>query len=159
MLKQLKEYLNTPFRMLKDLTNSFKPKGRGQKRAQLRLCKLGPDTVPCPHSNIHVKLFPSRLFSFVRTWAMPRLLYLSCGIPFPGWTPDNISGFTLDVVWLSRWEVIKKISGNFLREGRGQNNLLGGPIFKVVFIFEVVYLMSRSNLLFTASKSDLIHLR
>ena len=31
----------------------------------------------------------------------------SCGIPFPVWTPDNISSLTV-VVWLSRPEVIKK---------------------------------------------------
>ena len=66
------------------------------------MCKLGPGTVlfftgPLPHSNIHVKIFPSRLcmkmlsFLFVRAWAMPHMSYLSWGIPFPIWTPDYIS--------------------------------------------------------------------
>ena len=41
-------------------------------------------------------------FLFVRTWAMPRILYPSCGIPFPVWTPNNISGLTSVAVWLSR---------------------------------------------------------
>ena len=84
------------------------------KQAQSRLCKLGPGTVSIFYmSNIHLKIYPSRLcmkmssFLFVRTWAMPRTLYLSCGILFPVWTPDNISGLTSVVVWLSRWEVIK----------------------------------------------------
>ena len=27
--------------------------------------------------------FKCRLILFVRAWAMPRVLYLSCGIPFP----------------------------------------------------------------------------
>ena len=86
-----------------------------------------------------VKIWPSRLwmkmssFLFVCAWAMQCILYLSCGIPFPVWTPDNISGLTSVVVWLSRWEVIKKISGNFLRGG-GQNNFGGRLIFEVVFI-------------------------
>ena len=37
-----------------------------------------------------------------------RILYLSCGIPFQVWTPDDIPGFTSAVVWQSRWEVIQK---------------------------------------------------
>ena len=41
---------------------------------------------------------------FVRAWAMPRILYLSCGIPFLVWTPGIIFGLTLVVVWLSWWD-------------------------------------------------------
>ena len=54
--------------------------------------------VPCPPSIIYVRFCTSCLcmkmlsFPFVRAWAMPRILYLSCGVPFPVWTPDNISG-------------------------------------------------------------------
>ena len=69
----------------------------GMEQAQLRLSKLGPGTVlifyksfgPTPIYIIHVKICLSRLcmnmssLLFVRTWAMPRILYLSCGIPFP----------------------------------------------------------------------------
>merc|ERR1711954_548160 len=80
--------------------------------------------VPCPNSNIYVKLCTSRLcmkmlsFLFVCAWAMPRILYLSCGVPFPVWTPDNISGLITVVLWLSRLEVIKKIAGIILLRGR-----------------------------------------
>ena len=61
--------------------------------------------VPCPHSN-------SRLFCFCAhgAWTMPGALHLSCGIPIPIWTPDNISGLPLVVVWLSSRGVIKKIT-------------------------------------------------
>ena len=41
-------------------------------------------------------------FLFVHAWAMPRILYLSCGVPFPVWTPDNISGLISVVQWLLR---------------------------------------------------------
>ena len=64
--------------------------------------------VPCPQTNTYVKLCNSRLcmkmlsFLFWRAWAMPRILYLSCGVPFPVWTPDNISGLISVVLWLSR---------------------------------------------------------
>merc|ERR1711954_242118 len=74
--------------------------------------------VPCPHSNIYVKLCTSRLcmkmssFLFECAWAMPRISYLSRRVPFPVWTPDNISGLISVVPWLSREEVIKKIAGN-----------------------------------------------
>jgi len=51
-------------------------------------------------------------FLFVRTWAMPRISYLSCGVPFPVWTHDDISGLILVVPWLSREELSKKIAGN-----------------------------------------------
>ena len=44
---------------------------------------------------------------------MPRILDLSWGVPFPVGTPDNISGWISVVLWLLRWEVIKKNSGNF----------------------------------------------
>ena len=59
------------------------------------------------HSRLCMKISS---FLFVRTWewAMPRILYLSCGIPFPVWTPDNISGLISVVPWLLRWEAIKK---------------------------------------------------
>ena len=33
-------------------------------------------------------------FMFVRAWAMPRILYLSWGIPFQVWTPGIISDLT-----------------------------------------------------------------
>ena len=87
--------------------------------------------VPCPLSIIYVKFCTSRLcmkmssFLFVCVWTMPRILYLSCGIPFPVKSPGIISGLTSVVLWLSRWEVIKKISGNFLRGGGGQKNFEG----------------------------------
>ena len=74
--------------------------------AQRRVCFIN-EQVPCPNSNIYVKLCTSRLcmkmlsFLFVFAWAMPRILYSSCGIQFPVWTPDNISGLTSVVMWLS----------------------------------------------------------
>ena len=86
-------------------------KCRKAEYVQRRVCFVNVQ-VPRPHSNIYVKLCTSRLcmkmssFLFVRTWAMPRILYLSCGVPFPVWTPDNISGVISVVLWLSRWEVI-----------------------------------------------------
>ena len=58
--------------------------------------------------NINVQFCSSRLcikmssFLFVRAWAMPRILYLSCGVPFPVWTPVNISGLISVVLWLLR---------------------------------------------------------
>ena len=100
--------------------------------------------VPRPHSNIYVKLCNSRLcmkmssFLFLRTWAMPRVLYLSCGVPFPVWTPDNISGLISVVLWLSRCEVIKEIAGIILLRGRA--NLFWGRLhFLVILIFVVVF--------------------
>ena len=81
---------------------------------------------PLPHSNINVKFCTSRLcmkmssLLFVRAWAMPRISYLSCGVPFSVWTPDNISGLISVVLWLLRWEVIKKKSGNILLSGWGK---------------------------------------
>ena len=41
-------------------------------------------------------------FLFVHTWSMPHIFYLSCGIPFPVWTPGIISGLASVMVWLSR---------------------------------------------------------
>ena len=50
-------------------------------------------------------------FLFVRACAMPRILYLSCGIPFPVWTPDNISGNIICGVAV-KVRGLQKISGN-----------------------------------------------
>ena len=86
--------------------------------------------VPCPHSIIYVKFCTSRLcmkmssFLFVRAWGMPRILYLPCGDPFPVWTPDNISGLISVVLWLSRWEVMKKKSGNILFKWGGGGKII-----------------------------------
>ena len=41
-------------------------------------------------------------FLFLHIWTMPRIFYLSCGIPFPVQSPGIISGLTSVVVWLSR---------------------------------------------------------
>ena len=47
------------------------------------------------HSNIYVKICPSRLcikmssFLFMRTWEITRTLYVSCGIPFLVLTSDK----------------------------------------------------------------------
>ena len=90
--------------------------------AQRRVCFVN-EPVPWPHSNLNVKFCTSHLcmkmssFLFVCAWAMPRILYLSCGVPFPFWTHDNISGLKSVVLWLLRWEVIKKNSGNILFSG------------------------------------------
>ena len=79
---------------------------------QHRVCFVN-EQVSWPDSNINVKFCTSRhcvkmsSFLFVRAWAMPRILYLSCGVPFPVWTPDNISVLISVVLWLLRWEVIK----------------------------------------------------
>ena len=85
---------------------------RYREYARRRVCFVN-EQVPWPHSNINVKFCTSHLcmkmssFLFVRAWAMLRILYLSCGVPFPVWTPDNISGLISVVLWLLRWEVIK----------------------------------------------------
>ena len=77
-------------------------------------CVLRKWTSPLPHSNINVKFCSSHLCTkmlsslFVHAWAMPHILYLSCGVPFPVWTPENISGLISVVPWLLRWKVIKK---------------------------------------------------
>ena len=39
---------------------------------------------------------------------MPRILYLSCEVPFPVWTPDDISGLISVAPWLSRGESSKE---------------------------------------------------
>ena len=88
-------------------------KCRKAEYVQRRVCFVNVQ-VPCPHSNIYVKLCTSRLcikmssFLFVRGCAMPRILYLSCEVPFPVWTPDDISGLISVVPWLSREELSKK---------------------------------------------------
>ena len=51
-------------------------------------------------------------FLFVRVCAMPRISYLLCEVPFPVWTPDDISGLISVVPSLSREELSKKIAGN-----------------------------------------------
>ena len=66
-------------------------------------------------------------FLFVRTWAMPRILYLSCGILFLVWTPGIISGLTSVVVWLSCGE--KKFQVIFLEEERGAKKIGGRANF------------------------------
>ena len=56
---------------------------------------------------MHVKICPSRLcmkmssFLFVRAWAMPRTLYVSCGIPFLVLTCDKISRFTSNLAQIN----------------------------------------------------------
>ena len=112
-------------------------KGRKTEYVQRCVCFVNIQ-VPRPHSNIYVKLRTSRLcmkmssFLFVRALAMPHILYLSCGVLFPVWTPYNISGLISVALCLSRWEVIKKNSGNILLKWGG-----GGQIFflKVFFVF------------------------
>ena len=75
--------------------------------AQRSVCFVNKQ-VPRPHSNINVKFCTSRLcmkmssFLFVRAWAMPRISYISCGVPFPVLTRDNTYGLTSVVMWLSR---------------------------------------------------------
>ena len=109
-------------------------KYRKAEYVQRRVCFVNVQ-VPRPHSNIYVKLCNSRLcmkmssFLFLRTWAMPRILYPSCEIPFPVWTPDNISGFTSVAVWLSRSEVIKKIACRTI-VAKGNNILQGVASFR-----------------------------
>ena len=62
--------------------------GKKVECVQRRVCFIN-EQVPWPHSNRNVKFCTSRLcmqmssFLFVRAWAMPRILYLSCGVPFP----------------------------------------------------------------------------
>jgi len=63
--------------------------------------------------NVQSSLQENVVFTFCAR--MDNILYLSCEIPFPVKTPVIISGLTSVVVWLSREEVIKKKSGNFLR--------------------------------------------
>ena len=68
--------------------SSLDEKYNKAKYVQPHVC-FGNVQVPCPHSNVYVKLCASRLcmkmssFLFVRVWTMPRTIYLPCGIPFP----------------------------------------------------------------------------
>ena len=116
---------------------------------------------PLPPLSYTFKACTSRLcmkmssFMYARACAMPRTLYSSCGILFPLWTPDNISGLTSFMVWLSRWEVVKKIQVISYYEG-GQNccwvrglilrisSFFSSSSFvfilEVIFIFQVVFL-------------------
>ena len=102
--------------------------------AQRHVCFVN-EQVPWPHSNINVKYCTSRVcmkmlsFLFVRAWAMPRILYLSCGIQFPVWTPGIISVLTSVVVW----EFVKIISGNLLMWEEGGNKIIGGNI-AIIFL-------------------------
>ena len=89
------------------------------------------------YSHLCIKM---SFFLFVRAWAMPRILYLSCGVPFPVWTPDNISGLISVVLWLLRLEVINKISGNILLSGWANYFFEVVFVLKVNFIFEVVFI-------------------
>ena len=72
---------------------------------------------------------------------MPQILYSTRWIPFLVWTLDNISGLISVVPWLSRWEVIKKMSGNiFLSWGGpkkiwGKEQLLRSSAFLRLFSF------------------------
>ena len=91
-----------------DLSTPSMTKGRngGEKRGK-RVCFVNVQ-LPRLNSNIYVKFCTSRLyikmssFLFVRTWAMLSILYLSCGVPFPVLTPDNISGLISVFLWLWR---------------------------------------------------------
>ena len=80
---------------------SMQGQGASRKRKipQSTICQ--PLCVLC----IYMKMLS---FLFLRAWAMPHVLHLSCGIPFPVKTPGIISRLTSVKVWLSRWEVIKK---------------------------------------------------
>ena len=60
-------------------------------------CMLRPCTV--------VSAWKCRLFYFFAHGQCR--VYLSCGVPFPFWTPDNISGLISVVLLLLRWEFIK----------------------------------------------------
>ena len=83
-----------------------------RKHARKKYPEYAQRGVCMPHSNINVKFCTSRLcmkmssFLFVHAWAKLRRSYLSCGVPFPVWTPDNISGLIAVVLWLLRWEII-----------------------------------------------------
>jgi len=89
------------------------------------------------NSSIYSRLCMKMMFFlFVLAWAMPRILYLSCGIPPLVWTPGIISGLT-------------KIPGKFLigREG-GKKKILGeGQVFRSSSFFrQPSFLMSSSFL-------------
>ena len=79
-------------------------KCRKTEYVQHRVCFVKvQQQVTCPHSNIYVKLCTSCLcikissFLFVRAWAMPRILYLSCGIPFP--VQGSLQKKTPEIYW------------------------------------------------------------
>ena len=73
--------------------------------------------------NVQLSLHENVVF-FV--WAMPRILYLSCGIPFPVWMPGIISGLMfniscgVDVMVRSHQQKFQVI---FQGKGRGANFL------------------------------------
>ena len=71
----------------------FRAKNTAKRNMSSKVCALSM------YSRLCLKMSS---FLFVRTWAMPGILYLSCGIPFPVWTPGIISGLTSVMVWLSR---------------------------------------------------------
>ena len=112
------------FRQTLPQTNHFKNKSTGVisctiqgkiKQAQLRLCKLGLGTVLIFYTSVYMKRFALVVFAWkCRLFCLCAHgqccvynIYLSCGIPFPVWTPDIISGLTSVMAWLSRWEVIE----------------------------------------------------
>ena len=66
--------------------------------------------VPCPHFNIYVKLYISRIYM-----QMSSFLY-ACAQAIP----DNISGLMSVGVWLSSREVINEKSGHFSLEEGGK---------------------------------------
>ena len=70
-----------------------------------RLWKLS--SVVCASSMYSRLCLKMSSFLFLRAWTMPRIIYLSCGIPFPVWALGIISGLMSVVVWLSWWEVVK----------------------------------------------------
>ena len=78
--------------------------------------------LPCTLFFLQSSLHENVVFSVCTRMGNATYIIYHVGIPFLIWTPDNISGLTSVVIWLSRWEVIKKISGNFLRGRGGQNN-------------------------------------
>ena len=80
---------------------SFFKKDTTKQNSSIAVCasSMYKSLAPTPiYVDIYVKLCPSRHchenveFSVLCTWTMSHLLYLSCGVPFPDWTPDNISG-------------------------------------------------------------------
>ena len=77
-------------------------------------------------------------FLFVRTWAMPRILYLSCGTPFLVKTPGILFGCGVAVKVRSYQEKFQVI---FLRGGgqkfffEGRANFLRSSSFLTSFSF------------------------
>ena len=62
----------------------------------------------CASFNVQLSLHEYVVFLFMRAWAILCILYSSCGIPFPIWTPSIIFGIISVVMWKSRKEVKKK---------------------------------------------------